>query len=241
MNQNFNALRVWVKRKDHPVAHLLYNSWKGFRSIGIPVIPGVHFSLYKFHLAINGLINAIMRVFYWTPLFKSRTTNSAKRLYLYGGSMPLILGPLRIALGDDCRVSCQTTFSGRTSSIEIPLLTVGNNVEIGWQTTIAVGNRVTIGNNVLIAGQAFLAGYPGHPLDPKDRASGLPDTDNQVGEIILEDNVWLATGVTVLSGVKIGEGTVIAAGSVVTKSIPKGVLAGGVPAKIIRQLSETTQ
>ena len=233
--------RAWIKSKEHPAARLLYNSWKSYRAIEIPVIPGFHIILYNFHIAIKKLINTILRVFYWTPLFKSKTTTSAKRLYLYGGSMPLIVGPLRITLGDDCRVSCQSTFAGRVRSNEVAMLTIGNNVEIGWQTTIAVGNRVTIGNNVLIAGRALLAGYPGHPLDPKDRAAGLPDTDNQIGEIILEDNVWLATGVTVLSGVRIGEGTVIAAGSVVTKSLPKGVLAGGVPAKIIRQLSALTQ
>jgi len=44
--------------------------------------------------------------------------------------------------------------------------------------------------------------------------------------------------VIVLGGVTIGNGSVIAAGSVVTKSIPENVLAGGVPAKVIRPLEE---
>jgi acetyltransferase-like isoleucine patch superfamily enzyme len=42
--------------------------------------------------------------------------------------------------------------------------------------------------------------------------------------------------VVVLKGVRIGRGTVVAANSVVTRSLPAGVLAGGVPARVIRTL-----
>ena len=118
-----------------------------------------------------------------------------------------------------------------------PRLEIGDNVDVGWQTTIAAGRTVRLGHNVRIAGRAFLAGYPGHPLDPEDRANGLPDTDEQIGDIVLEDDVWLATGVTVCAGVTIGQGSVIAAGSVVTKDIPPGVLAGGVPARVIKEIT----
>lgn len=43
---------------------------------------------------------------------------------------------------------------------------------------------------------------------------------------------------TVCGGVTIGDNTVIAAGAVVTKDIPSGVLAGGVPCRVIRPLTE---
>jgi maltose O-acetyltransferase len=59
--------------------------------------------------------------------------------------------------------------------------------------------------------------------------------------IVLEDEVWLGAGVTVLPGVRIGEGSVIAAGAVVTKDVPAGVLAGGVPCKVIRELPSSAQ
>jgi acetyltransferase-like isoleucine patch superfamily enzyme len=48
--------------------------------------------------------------------------------------------------------------------------------------------------------------------------------------------VWLATGVTVLAGVRIGRNSIIGAGSVVTKDIPANVIAAGSPAKVIRVL-----
>lgn len=54
--------------------------------------------------------------------------------------------------------------------------------------------------------------------------------------IVIEDDVWLAAGVTVLPGVRIGKGSVISAGSLVNVNIPPMSLAGGVPCKIIRCL-----
>lgn len=166
---------------------------------------------------------------------KGRCDSVGHHLNLFGG-LPFISGALRISMGDNCRISGHTTFSGRTCSQQMPELRVGNNVDIGYMTTIAVGQRVEIGNNVRIAGHAFLAGYPGHPLDAKARAAGQPETDDQVGNIILEEDVWLATNVSVLAGVRIGRGTIVATGSVVTRDLPAMVLAAGIPARVIRHL-----
>jgi acetyltransferase-like isoleucine patch superfamily enzyme len=202
----------------------------------MPVIPGAHRVLYLLHRSIASTWASTTRIFWYTPLFQSRLERSARRLYVYSG-MPLVLGPVRMSFGSNVRISGQTTISGRTAGDITPRLVVGDNVDIGWQTTIAVGRTISIGNNVRIAGRAFLAGYPGHPMDAAARAAGLPDTDDQIGDIVLEDDVWLATGVTVSAGVRIGRGTVVAAGSVVTSDLPSGVLAAGAPARIVRQLA----
>jgi acetyltransferase-like isoleucine patch superfamily enzyme len=204
------------------------------------VIPGFHRILYFLHRSIRLFIANVMRILYWSPLFKSRLKNNPKRLYLFGG-LPGVLGPLDISIGDDCRVAGMITLSARGVSSQRPRLIVGNNVDIGWQSNIAVGTQIVFGNNVRIAGRAFLAGYPGHPLDAQARAKGLADTSDQIGDIILEDDVWLASRVSVMAGVSIGAGSVIAAGSVVTHDIPAGVLAGGVPAKVIRRLDGSVQ
>lgn len=49
--------------------------------------------------------------------------------------------------------------------------------------------------------------------------------------------VWIGGGVRVMPGVSIGDGAVIASGSVVTKDIPAGVLAAGVPCRPIRPIT----
>jgi len=236
---NLQNCKQWVKTNQHPAAKLLKKVFLNLRSFEIPATKVLFVPLRILHESICNGMGASLRVFYWTPLFKTRLSGVSRRLYLYGG-MPLIQGNLKIDIGNDCRISGQTTFSGRTSSNIQPLLKIGNNVGIGWQTTIAVGSRIIIGDNVRIAGKGFLAGYPGHPIDPESRARGLPETDDQVGDIILEQDVWLGTGVSVMKNVRIGKGTIVAAGSVVTHNLPANVLAAGVPAKIVKSLTTST-
>lgn len=54
------------------------------------------------------------------------------------------------------------------------------------------------------------------------------------GDIIIEDDVWIGANVTILSGIRIGQGAVIAAGSIVTKDIPAYAIATGNPARVIK-------
>ncbi len=54
------------------------------------------------------------------------------------------------------------------------------------------------------------------------------------GNIIVDDDVWIGYGVTIMSGIHIGQGAVIAAGSVVTRNVPPYAIVGGVPAKVIK-------
>ena len=56
-------------------------------------------------------------------------------------------------------------------------------------------------------------------------------------DIIIGNDVWIGSDAIVLAGVKIGDGAVVAAGSVVTSDIPANAVAGGVPAKIIKERS----
>ena len=230
-----NQSKQWLKNSPNPIAKCLFKQLKAILHLELPAPKFVLRLCYALFVLLRNLFATIMRIFCWTPLFKGRIQSVGKFLNLYGG-LPFISGPVKITLGDNCRVSGQTTFSGRCTAKTTPSLTVGDNVDIGWMTTIAVGKKVILGNNVRIAGRSLLAGYPGHPLDPNDRASGLPELDEQVGDIILEDDVWLATGVSVMAGVHIGKGSIIAAGSVVTRDIPAMVLAAGVPAKVIRSI-----
>lgn len=230
------ALRRWVKDRRHPVADAIYCTVMATRDASFPVIPGLHKSIYLGLVSGRSMLFSAKRILWWTPLFQTRLTKPAPRLYLE--AIPLVLGPVQITIGDHCHIFGSVTIAGRTAGPKPPELHVGRNCGIGWQTTIAVGRTIRLGDNVRISGRAFLAGYPGHPLDAKARAAGLPDTEDQVGDIVLEDDVWLGTGATVSAGVRIGKGTVVAAGSVVTRDLPANVLAGGVPARVIRKLVE---
>ena len=233
-----NQTKQWIKTSQHPFAVLTFSVLKKGLSFELPAPKFIWRPVYALYKLVSTTFTTLTRILVWTPLLKGRLQAVGHNLNLYGG-LPYISGPLQLILGNDCRVSGQSTFTGRSCAKNPPVLTLGNNIDIGWMTTIAVGNKVDIGDNVRIAGRALLAGYPGHPLDPQARALGLPETDSQVGDIIIENDVWLATGVSVMAGVRIGRGTIVAAGSVVTQDLPAMVLAAGIPAKVIRTLTET--
>lgn len=231
------STKTWLKQSQSPLAKAMMTVINSIRFIEIPSISILHKPLYWLHVSLVNSVNNALRILYWTPLFKSRLSSCGKRFYLYS-AMPQVLGRLDIHVGNNTRMSGISTLCGRSSGNVMPELIIGDNVDIGWQNSINVGRRIVIGDNVRLAGKVFLAGFPGHPLDAEKRALGLAEEDHQVGDIILERDVWLATGVTVMAGVRIGAGTVVAAGSVVTHDLPAGVVAAGMPAKVIKNIGE---
>jgi len=231
------SIKNWLKSGNSPLASKLFKVAKAIRYYNGPSFPWFYRVVWSLHHNIKNLWLELTRMFYYTPMFKSQLKSAPDSVLLYGG-MPLILGQLDIEVDEDSRISGATTFAGRSVAKTTPLLKIGKNCDIGWQTGISVGSRVIIGDNVRIAGRSTISGFPGHPLNAERRAAGEPEDDHQVGDIILQNDVWLATGVNVMAGVTIGHGTIVASGSVVTKDLPPNVLAGGVPAKVIRQLTE---
>lgn len=108
---------------------------------------------------------------------------------------------------------------------------VGDNFYMNFDCVILDCARVDIGANVL-CGPKVQIYTATHPLTARERATGL----ELAAPVRIGDNVWLGGGVIVCPGVSIGENTTIAAGSVVTRDVPAGVLAGGNPCRVLREL-----
>ena len=231
-------VKHWLKCSPHPFAKSLFQFAKTIRNPQMIVIPFFHSSLYFVHQFLKQFIHEFLRITYFTPLFKSQIKGSKKQLYLYSG-MPQVLGELNVVCKDKVRMSGISTFCGRVGGQTTPTLTIGNNVDIGWQNAFSVGRTITLEDDVRLAGRVFLAGFPGHPVDCERRAQGQSDDENQIGDIIIKRGAWLGTGVTVLGGVTIGEGAIIGAGSVVTKNIPAFSIAAGNPAKVVKYIKES--
>lgn len=113
----------------------------------------------------------------------------------------------------------------------------GKNIHIGKNVFINMGCKfqdqggIFIGDGALIGHNVVLATL-NHAKSPQDRSSMLP------APIHIGENVWIGANATVLPGVTIGDGAIVAAGAVVTRDIPENTIVGGVPAKVIRTISE---
>lgn len=101
-----------------------------------------------------------------------------------------------------------------------------NNVTVVANKSVEIGEECLIGEQVVIYDSDF------HAIKRENRK----DSIGEVLPVKIHDGVWLGSRVMVLKGVEIGENSVIAAGVIVTESIPSNVVAGGVPAKVIRSI-----
>lgn len=96
-----------------------------------------------------------------------------------------------------------------------------SNIKIRCTESISIGNDVAISHDVTIMDS------DAHEILDEQYQKTLP--------VRIGNHVWIGTRVTILKGVTIGDDVIIAAGSVVTKDIPSGCLAAGVPARVIRK------
>lgn len=111
-----------------------------------------------------------------------------------------------------------------TATIIEGTCSIGNDVRI--QSMVFIPQQSRIGNDVFIGPNTVLtnARYPRNPSE------GYPELNG----VLIEDRAVIGANVTILPGVTIGTGSAVAAGAIVTRDVPKGVLAMGSPARIHR-------
>jgi maltose O-acetyltransferase len=115
-------------------------------------------------------------------------------------------------------------------------ISIGDWCYVGIRTEIWSMDSIEIGNRVLISHDVNIHDGTAHSIDPAERhdhfrniidlghptkAIDIPGVHSS--PVIIEDDVWISFGVTILRGVRIGAGSIIAARSVVTSDVPPGV------------------
>src|ERR1700735_3298119 len=111
-------------------------------------------------------------------------------------------------------------------------ISVGRNVFINQNCTFYDLGGLDIADDVMIGPNVSII-TTGHPFEPSQRRAAT------IGKpIVIEKNVWIAGGATIIGGVRVGENSVVAAGSVVTRDVPPNTLVGGNPARVIRSIGD---
>ena len=141
------------------------------------------------------------------------------------GEMLALLGQLLGAVGEGCWIEPPLYVNwGRR-------ITLGDHVYANTGLTVIDDTFVTIGSHVMLGPRVTISAAS-HPVDPELRRQAyqydLP--------VVLEENVWVGAGATILPGVTIGKNSFIGAGSVVDRDIPPDVVAAGVPCRVLREI-----
>lgn len=178
--------------------------------------------------------------FLCSKLLGFRYASAGKRFYL--GWSSEITGVQHIRVGNNVRILNRARIEVRDSYLGhsfTPQLLIGDNVVINDDCHIGVFNRVEIRNDVLIASKVYISDHSHGDTNYTDML--LPPRLRPIvskGPVIIEENVWLGEGVCILPNVRIGKNSIVGANAVVTKDIPPFSIAAGVPARVIRSISE---
>jgi maltose O-acetyltransferase len=110
-------------------------------------------------------------------------------------------------------------------------VSIGDNSNIGINSLLT--GTVKIGKNVMMGPEVYI-----YTINHEFSRTDIPMIEQgyeKEREVIIGDDVWIGSRVTILPGIEIGEGSIIGASSVVTKSVePYSVVAGN-PARVIKK------
>lgn len=142
----------------------------------------------------------------------------------------------KIILGDFVKIGAFSTLTSTSHFSKYGKgLKMGNNSAVGQFTEFGAAGGIEIGNDVIMG--SYVSFHSENHI--------FSDTEKPIREqgvtskgIKLGNNIWVGAKVTFLDGCEVGNNSVIAAGAVVNGVFPNNVLIGGVPAKIIKNLSE---
>jgi acetyltransferase-like isoleucine patch superfamily enzyme len=150
-----------------------------------------------------------------------------------------IIEPENISIGNDVYVGHQTTLAA------VPLtgsggaaLTIGEGTHIGSFNHIYCTRRISIGRNVLTANGVYISDNL-HEYADKTKAV-IHQPIRQIGDVEIGDGAWLGHNCCII-GVRIGCHAVIGANAVVTRDVPDFAVAAGVPAVIIKRFDDARQ
>jgi len=142
-----------------------------------------------------------------------------------------------LVVGENCTLDGVHFALGANARIEIGNYCCFSNAVLLCEVDLRIGNYVVIGWNTTIADSDF------HPISPAQRIAdaiacsplgkGRPRPQIAAKSVVIEDDVWIGPGSTILKGVHIGAGAFLEPGSLVTRDVPARARIQGNPAQVI--------
>ena len=111
---------------------------------------------------------------------------------------------------------------------------IGQGCFLNRNVMLAAVRRIEIGDHVMLANGCFV-GDAAHRFDDPNAPVTMQGFTSE-GPVRIGSNCWFGVNCVVTSGVEVGGRCVIGANSVITQDLPPGVIAGGAPARVIREI-----
>jgi acetyltransferase-like isoleucine patch superfamily enzyme len=173
----------------------------------------------------NCIKNIILKVKYWRSDIRI-----GKNVFISSKSNIIMGKNSRLTIKDNVYISDNVRLIVHENSE----LILDNGVYVSWSSLISSNSKVVIGENTLIAHFVTI-------IDTNKNYKNINMPIRMQGSnskpITIGNDCWITTGVVILGGVTIGKHTVIAANSVVNKSFGDNLVIGGIPSKIIKEMS----
>lgn len=184
-------------------------------------------------MRLSKIINRIKWLIFKTKLAEVGLNSHVEEGFSIIGEECIYIGD-NFSAGKGVKIHAFTKYNEKLLDKK-PNIQIGDNVILTERSYISCANSIKIGDGVLMGENSFICdNFHG---DTKDIQVDIPPVMRALsigGEVNIGKNVWLGRNVCVMPGVFIGDGAIIGANAVVTKSIPAGAVAAGVPAKVIR-------
>lgn len=132
----------------------------------------------------------------------------------------------RVIIGSKCEIHTGAILAAYGGEIVL-----GDNVSVNPYSVLYGHGGLSIGANTRIA--AHVTVVPANHIFA-ERDVPICHQGIDARGIVIEEDVWIGTGVRVLDGVRVGRGAVLAAGAVIRQDVPNFGVVGGVPARLIK-------
>lgn len=223
-------------RKDTAFAHKTKALIRGAFSARIPPNP-IHRLLLAERSMRRLVLFELARGLYYQPMFELQCAEvgANARLEITPESKLPFIDNCSLVLGERVRINARTTFQGARNAPVKARIEIGSDSYLGSCVVLRAGLGIRLGKRVTVASNVILSSDPGHPLDPVRRRSEAAPLED-LRQITVGDDVWIAEGATILGGITIGDGAVIGARAVVTKDVAPRTVVAGNPAKLVKSL-----
>lgn len=230
-----NTIRLYLDRQASSLPRYILEQLLYFLFGWIPTIIGVGVRgvVYRLILRMDGLaaIESRVRLRFADHIRLGHGVYLDEGVYLHATPKGIEIGPRSIVMHG--AVLHVYNFRDMPQSG----IKIGSDSLIGEYSVIRGQGGVQIGDRVYTSPFTQIIAV-NHVFDDPNRP--FVDQGITAEGIVIEDDVWLGAGAVITDGVRVGKGAVVAAGAVVTKDVPPHTVVGGVPAKPIKTIDETS-